>query len=132
MTEKDIDIAFVLLCRGHKQDKYSEAELADKARGFDTQNLNLLFPKYDLTDIHDSSSDNYEEEMVEDEVPSHKTREKMMEKAVPESMVENLPPKSSGAYSDDYEDRDDMIDEDITDSKVQKGTTPQKTANFKT
>ena len=91
-----------------------------------------------MTDIHDDSSDNYSEEMVEDEVPSHETREKVLEKeAVPESMVENLPPKSSGAYSDDYEDRDDMIDEDITDSKVQKvkpdsPRSIEKTANFKT
>ena len=52
-----IDCAYILLCRGKSDfSKIQEQELAEKVRGFDSQDISLLFEQYQL-DIDDYSSD---------------------------------------------------------------------------
>lgn len=78
LTEEEIDCAFILLSRGIKgsppwnQDrlnKISEAEMAEKTKGFDVETLGLLFTngmKSQLEHISDDE-DNYSEENYSEE-----------------------------------------------------------------
>lgn len=45
LKDEDIDCAYVVLLKGKSDvSKLSEAELADKIKGFDVQNISILFP----------------------------------------------------------------------------------------
>ena len=111
-----------MLCRGHsKHNKMSEGEMADKVKGFDTQNIGILFPSIDLHDGY-SSSDHYSEDAMDEEIvdeagPTYRSKIDKIESQVEENIKEES--------EDNYSEHDDMINENIQDD-----TTPKKQFKF--
>lgn len=53
LEAKDIDCVYLMLLKGGKDDftKLTEAQLADRTRGFDTEKIAMLFPDVDIDDV---------------------------------------------------------------------------------
>jgi len=68
VSDRCIECAFIMLCRGpyKASDKIEEAELAHMTKGFDSQNIGLLFGKK-IGDLQSSDEEDYSDKYSMDE-----------------------------------------------------------------